>query len=127
MSLHMMMRHTGLPGPGDWPEGTRYNSSVEFDIDLPAGRDELVRWTCRAEFANGTLPAGFEGCGRADVEGEGEAERVAEADWKGNGNGEREEEGVERVQFRMARYTALGNRRAELSFVLEVFRVVRAG
>lgn len=91
MELHMMTRQSGLPGGGDWPESTKYPSTIDFDIRM----SNNCTLHCHSSFANGTLPDEIGGCS-----GEGDV-----------------------VQFRMSEYTALGPRRKELSFVLEIFRI----
>lgn len=57
MELHMMTRHSGLPGGGDWPESSKYPSTITFDIQLPG----QIAY-CHAEFANGTLPDDLAAC-----------------------------------------------------------------
>lgn len=95
MDVHMMTRHSGLPGGGHWSEIFKFSSTIDFDITMPNDRN----LHCRASFANGTLPDNLATC-----TGEGH-----------------------RVGFRMNEYTALGPRRKELAFVLQVFRIERRG
>lgn len=57
MQLHMMTRHSGLPGGGDWPSGSSYPSTIDFDVNMP---DLTVH--CHNEFANGTLPDDIAAC-----------------------------------------------------------------
>ena len=52
MELHMMTRHSGLPGDGEWPENAKYPSTIDFDINMPGRQDTH----CHTEFMNGTLP-----------------------------------------------------------------------
>lgn len=69
-------------------------------------------WKCKGDWVNGTLPERMVGCSFA---GAGKRE-LKEGDGDGAGEGES-------VFFGMTPYTALGSRRAELSFVLEIVRV----
>ncbi|KAJ8113214.1 hypothetical protein OPT61_g4611 [Boeremia exigua] len=91
MELHMMTRHSGLPGDGGWPESKKYPSSIDFDVNMPNNQSAH----CQNTFTNGTLP---EDTGACTSEGG-------------------------RVRFQMIEYTALGPRRKELSFVLQVFKL----
>ncbi|KAH6618910.1 hypothetical protein C7974DRAFT_401122 [Boeremia exigua] len=91
MELHMMTRHSGLPGGGGWPESTKFPSTMDFDIIMPNNQSTH----CYIEFANGTLPSDPAVC-----------------------TGE-----MSKVIFRLSEYAALGPRRKELSFVLEVFKL----
>lgn len=57
MELHMMTRHSGLPGGGDWPENAKYPSTIDFDIHM---RNHIAH--CHTKFANGTLPDDLAAC-----------------------------------------------------------------
>lgn len=65
MELHMMTRHSGLPGDGAWPEYTKYPSTIDFDINMPNNR--ILH--CHNSFVNGTLPDDLAACS-------GEGDRV---------------------------------------------------
>ncbi|KAF2622605.1 hypothetical protein BU25DRAFT_377411 [Macroventuria anomochaeta] len=73
------------------------NSKYPSTIDFDINMPNYQNGHCHTEFLNGTLPDDLAAC-------------------SGEGG---------RVRFRMKEYTALGPRRKELSFVLQVFRVDR--
>ncbi|KAJ4991102.1 hypothetical protein SVAN01_03452 [Stagonosporopsis vannaccii] len=58
MELHMMTRLSGLPGDGEWPESTKYPSTIDFNIKMP---DNHILH-CYNSFANGTLPDDLAAC-----------------------------------------------------------------
>ncbi|KAF1925400.1 uncharacterized protein M421DRAFT_240703 [Didymella exigua CBS 183.55] len=57
MELHMMTQHSGLPGGGEWPESSKYPSTISFAIHMPG---QIAH--CHTEFANGTLPDDLASC-----------------------------------------------------------------
>jgi hypothetical protein len=106
LDMHMMTTGTGIPGNPPWPEDSKFNSTIDFDVLVPdyesvvggtTGVTGQEKWNCQGSMANGTLMEGVAGCIR-DGEGEG------------------------RLLFGMERYTELGERRPELSFSLWLFR-----
>ncbi|EDU48592.1 hypothetical protein PtrSN002B_000808 [Pyrenophora tritici-repentis] len=106
LTMHMMTPTTGLPG-GAWPPSLRFNSTIDFDIMVPdhsTAASETVaplKVNCMASWENGTLPEGRMGCTSLSTDAKEEANEV---------------------EFGMDLYTALGERRPELSFVLSVWR-----
>jgi hypothetical protein len=94
LNMHMMSIGTGIPGNPPWPEASKYNSTIDFDVLVPS-QGALVKRNCQTSFRNGTLPEGWATCGKG---GEG------------------------KVEFGMTLYEELGPRRAELSFVLHLTR-----
>jgi hypothetical protein len=118
LDMHFMSSHTDEPGTRHFP------SSIDFDIVIPvqpAAEDHKHRSTgdgpapvsafgpasktvtCSTTFASGTLPEEDTAC-------------------TGEGLGE-----FEHVVFGMRPFSELGVRRAEISFVLDVWRVVVRG
>ncbi|CAE7024567.1 hypothetical protein CFE70_003481 [Pyrenophora teres f. teres 0-1] len=102
LTMHMMTPTTGLPG-GAWPPSLRFNSTIDFDILVPdhsAAASETaapLKMNCIASWENGTLPEGRMGCTSSSTN-------------------------ASEVEFGMELYTALGERRPELSFVLSVWK-----
>jgi hypothetical protein len=99
LDMHMMSINTGIPGNPPWPDSARFNSSISFDVSIPDHVDITnppVNITCTASWPNGTLPASSSEC----------------TDMPDN----------ERMLFGLAPYTALGERRPELSFTLVLAR-----
>ena len=96
---------TGIPGNPPWPEASKYNSTIDFDVLVPnhAAEGGVLTVNCQSQFPNGTLPVGVAACVPVVAEG-----GVLE----GFGN----------VEFGMGVYEGLGARRAELSFVLHITR-----
>ncbi|KAF3047970.1 hypothetical protein E8E12_002971 [Didymella heteroderae] len=86
MELHMMTRHSGIPG-GAWPEGSQYPSTIDFDIYMPG---QIAH--CHTEFANGTLPNNLPACST-----EGDIVRFGMEDYTGLGDRRRELSFVLRV------------------------------
>jgi hypothetical protein len=103
MQMHMMSRDTGIPG-NQWPESSKFNSSIDFDVLIPDHATEgMVKVNCQAGFANYTLPASTTSCHPVLTDGQ-----TAES--------------FGLVEFGMSLYTALGPRRPELSFILSISR-----
>jgi hypothetical protein len=107
--MHMMSIGTGIPGNPPWPEDSKFNSTINFDVLVPehtpvgtrdVGKTEkLEKWNCQGVMGNGTLMEEVMWC-----EGDGDGQR------KGG------------LMFGMQRYTELGEMRAELSFWLRLYR-----
>ena len=97
--MHMMTTSTGIPGNGPWPEGSKFDSTIDFDVLVPEEAPlPASKWNCKGTMKNGTIIEDVVGC----------------VDEKGN---------VGDVSFGMTGYEAVGERRAELSFWLWVYRV----
>jgi hypothetical protein len=101
LNMHMMSVNTGIPGNGPWPEDSKFNSTIDFDVLVPEAAVGMAKWNCQGEMKNGTLMEGVVECMRDGDSGGGEDGEVA---------------------FGMQPYTAVGERRAELSFWLWVYR-----
>lgn len=81
MQLHMMTKHSGIPG-GAWPAASQYNSTIDFELHMPG---QIAH--CHAEFANGTLPDPDD---LSPCSTEGDAIRFTMEDYKGLGERRRE-------------------------------------
>ena len=79
--------------PGNSPWPESIKYPSTIDFDINIPNYQTTH--CHADFMNSTLPEGLESCHGKSGE----------------------------VRFRMKEYTALGQRRKELSFILQVFRV----
>ncbi|KAF1851831.1 uncharacterized protein K460DRAFT_373745 [Cucurbitaria berberidis CBS 394.84] len=104
LHMHIMSDGTGIPGNPPWPDGMRFNSTIDFDVLMlnytvneDGSAPAPLALTCQASWRNGTLPDMYEGCTGSPAD--------------------------EMVAFRMGEYTDLGDRRPELSFVLDMVRV----
>ncbi|KAI4680530.1 hypothetical protein J4E81_010211 [Alternaria sp. BMP 2799] len=99
LDMHMMSTSTGIPGNGPWPEGSKFDSTIDFDVLVPEEAPlPASKWNCKGTMKNGTIIEDVVSC----VDGKG---------------------GVGDVSFGMTEYEAVGERRAELSFWLWVYRV----
>jgi len=99
LDMHMMSTSTGIPGNGPWPEGSKFDSTIDFDVLVPEEAPlPASTWNCKGTMKNGTIIEDVVGC----VDGKGD---------------------VGDVSFGMTGYKAVGERRAELSFWLWVYRV----
>jgi hypothetical protein len=107
LDMHYMMADSGLPIT--WPDWAKFDSSIDFDVNLPSGVHN-----CQASWPNGTLPEGEYACVKAGeqrgmrrigIQGE-------EREWGNMQDGE--------VRFRMTKWWGLGDRRPEMSFGLGV-------
>jgi len=97
--MHMMSTSTGIPGNGPWPESSKFDSTIDFDVLVPEEAPlPASKWNCKGTMKNGTIIEDVVGC--VDESG-----------------------GVGDVSFGMTGYEAVGERRAELSFWLWVYRV----
>ncbi|KAB2099892.1 hypothetical protein AG0111_0g12022 [Alternaria gaisen] len=81
LDMHMMSIGTGIPGNPSWPEDSKFDSTINFDVMVPAATG-LAKWNCQGAMANGTI-----------------TERLIDC-----------------------KYDGLGERRAELSFSLWLYR-----
>ena len=97
LDMHMMSIGTGIPGNPPWPEDSKFDSTIDFDVMVPAARG-LVKWNCQGAMANGTITERLIDCVRSEEGGEGS------------------------LMFGMQKYNGLGERRAELSFSLWLYR-----
>lgn len=99
LNMHMMSTSTGIPGSGPWPESSKFDSTIDFDVvvleEAPLGTS---KWNCKGTMKNGTIIEDVVGC----VNDQG---------------------GVGDVSFGMMEYAALGQRSPELSFWLWVYRI----
>ncbi|KAH7392763.1 hypothetical protein BKA66DRAFT_383564, partial [Pyrenochaeta sp. MPI-SDFR-AT-0127] len=104
LDMHVFSLGIGIPRNPPWPDSARFNSTIDFDAIMP---DHIVdddgsprgnvTVNCQASFKNGALP-------EVSIECTGGPED-------------------EVVWFSMTPYTDLGgNRRPELSFVLDMVR-----
>ncbi len=104
--MHMMSIGTGIPGNPPWPENSKFDSTVDFDILVPDYKSTAAmgtkKWNCHGVMKNGTVMEGLVSCGKG-------------------GSAEDDEQGG--VAFGMQAYTGLGDRRPELSFWLWVYRL----
>ncbi|KAH6845885.1 hypothetical protein BKA58DRAFT_316440 [Alternaria rosae] len=99
LNMHMMSTSTGIPGSGPWPESSKFDSTIDFDVVVPEEAPlGTSKWNCKGTMKNGTIIEDVVGC----VNDQG---------------------GVGDVSFGMTGYAALGERRPELSFWLWVHRV----
>ncbi|CAO2651147.1 Nn.00g094440.m01.CDS01 [Neocucurbitaria sp. VM-36] len=108
LDMHIMSEGTGIPGNPTWPESMRFNSTINFDVVVPdytinedgSSRDP-ESLNCQTSWENGTLPELLVECtgGLPD----------------------------ETVWFEMREYTDLGDRRPELSFILDMGRISLEG
>jgi len=99
LDMHMMSTSTGIPGNGPWPESSKFDSTIDFDVLVPEEAPlPASKWNCKGTMKNGTIIEDVVGC--VDESG-----------------------GVGDVSFGMTGYEAVGERRAELSFWLWVYRV----
>lgn len=97
LNMHMMTSGTGIPGNPPWPDESKFNSTIDFDVLIPAAAGSQ-KWNCRGAMVNGTIIQGLAECLRGG-------------------------EGVEGgLMFGMQKYDAPGERRAELSFELWLSR-----
>jgi hypothetical protein len=97
LDMHMMSIGTGIPGNPPWPEDSKSDSTIDFDVMVPAAT-ELAKWNCQGAMANGTIMERLIDCVRYEEDGEGG------------------------LMFGMQKYDGLGERRAELSFSLWLYR-----
>jgi hypothetical protein len=95
--MHMMSIGTGIPGNPPWPEDSKFDSTIDFDVMVPAATG-LAKWNCQGAMANGTIMERLIDCVRYEEDGEGG------------------------LMFGMQKYDGLGERRAELSFSLWLYR-----
>ena len=99
LDMHMMSTSTGIPGNGPWPESSKFDSTIDFDVLVPEEAPlPASKWNCQGTMMNGMIIEDVVGC----VDGMGD---------------------VGDVSFGMTGYEAVGERRAELSFWLWVYRV----
>ncbi|CAI9635774.1 unnamed protein product [Alternaria burnsii] len=97
LDMHMMSIGTGIPGNPPWPEDSKFKSTIDFDVMVPAATG-LAKWNCQGAMANGTITDRLIDCVRYEEDGEGG------------------------LMFGMQKYDGLGERRAELSFSLWLYR-----
>ncbi|PSN69027.1 hypothetical protein BS50DRAFT_461578, partial [Corynespora cassiicola Philippines] len=103
LEMHFMAPDTGLPGNPPWPAQARFDSTIDFDLDITEGK---VR--CRGAWPNGTLPTARMLC--EDAQGRLLEDRRAE--WG-------------KIEFGMESWTELGgNRRPEMAYTLSVYRAL---
>lgn len=115
LDMHFMGSNTGIPGNGPWPVSAQFPSSIDFDIVVPnrtfvrENRASMgfeldnITVTCGTTFLNGTLPTSDTVC-------------------TGDGLGD-----TEAVVFSMRPFTELGVRRPEISFTLDILRIIGPG
>ena len=97
LDMHMMSIGTGIPGNPPWPEDSKFDSTIDFDVMVPAATG-LAKWNCQGAMANSTITERLIDCVRYEEDGEGG------------------------LMFGMQKYDGLGERRAELSFSLWLYR-----
>lgn len=97
LDMHMMTVGTGIQGNPPWPEDSKFDSTIDFDVVIPAA-NEIAKWKCQGAMANGTIIERLTECA-SDEEGRGDS-----------------------LMFAMAKYNELGERRPELSFSLWLYR-----
>jgi hypothetical protein len=100
--MHMMSIGTGIPGNPPWPDESRFDSTIDFDVLIPVEAGSQ-KWNCQGVMGNGTLIV-----------------RTVECVGDGVGDKDVKEGGL---MFAMQEYTDLGDRRPELSFRLWLFRL----
>jgi len=103
INVHFHTSDTGLPGNPAWPDPPPFNSTIDFDLELPATHASSslpFKTHCHAEFINGQLPDKLIECAPQPSD-------------------------REVVKFHVRRYNE--SRRAEMSFSLDVIGVVDSG
>ncbi|KAF2655796.1 hypothetical protein K491DRAFT_692587 [Lophiostoma macrostomum CBS 122681] len=103
MTLHFMTQFTGVVGVDQWPNGTGFDSEIAFDVVLPSGNVSCsTTWKPdRDHLQTGNLPPEYTTFPCVFTDGED----------RQNDN----------VTFGLSRWYGLGERRAELSFLVKVW------
>ncbi|KAF2873068.1 hypothetical protein BDV95DRAFT_368989 [Massariosphaeria phaeospora] len=95
LDVHFMSDKPGIPGMGDWPLGSGFNSTIDFDVQF--GNATAV---CKGAWPKGKLDQGTYRCEIVGADGTGEEE----------------------VSFKMAGWRETGEKTPEASFRLNVVR-----